>query len=180
MDNSLQTAPSSTLRCEGCYTEVGIDDIYCTNCGYPLKGTVLEQKAFILKQNKFEFDLVAFNKRINKAGKTLYYLSGIFFLGAVLNFFSMKDDPDVLAVIVPSLILAALFLLLGEYSKKKTLACFISGLCLFIIVQVLNFINDPRIDFFYIILIIVIMTFLVMGIKSAIEIEKIKKENNIA
>jgi hypothetical protein len=180
MENSKSVTPAPIERCESCFTEIRNDDIYCANCGYPVRGTALEQKTFISKKNIANFDLVAFKKRINKAGNTLFCLAGIFLLGGLINFFSMKDDPNVLAVVVPSLMLAVLFLLLGEYSKKKTLACFISGLCLFIIVQLLNILNDPKIDFLYIILIVVIIVFLVMGIKSAIDIEKIKKEHNIA
>jgi hypothetical protein len=110
----------------------------------------------------------------------LFYLSGIFALTGIISFFRLKDNPDVLAVVIPNVILAVLFLLLGEYSKKKTLAAFISGLCLSIIFLIINIMETARIDLFYIIFIPVVVVFLIMGIKSAIEIEKIKKENNIA
>jgi hypothetical protein len=180
MGKLLQPIPPAVERCEACFTTISDDDIYCANCGYPLKGTALEQKTFIFKQNKVDFDLIAFKKRINKAGSTLFYLSGFFILAGIYNFLSKKDDPDVLALVIPNLILGILFLLLGEYSKKKMLACFISGLCLFIIIEILLFVADPNFDLAYDVFVVVILVYLIRGIKSAIEIEKIKKENNIA
>jgi hypothetical protein len=180
MENSPNMVSPSIARCEGCYREVGNDDIYCTHCGYPIKGSASEQKAFISREIKAGFDKVAFKNRINKAGNMLFYLSGIFALTGIISFFGMRDNPDILAVVVPNIILAVLFLLLGEYSRKKTLAAFISGLCLSIIFLIINIIETARIDLFYIIFIPVVVVFLIMGIKSAIEIEKIKKEHNIA
>jgi len=49
-----------------------------------------------------------------------------------------------------------------------------------VIVQVLIFINDPEVIDTGIIIKIVIIGFLVKGIKSAVEVERIKNENNIA
>jgi hypothetical protein len=181
MEDPFYFAPPPIVRCEACFVVVGIDDVYCANCRYPLKGTVAEKSTFLEKQNKADFDLVAFKKRINKAGNTLFYLSGLFILAAVVNFFSMKADPDVLAVVIPDIVLAVLFLLLGEYSKKKNLACFISGLSLFVIVQILEVLDDPAmVDLYYIVFVIIVVLFLIRGIKSAIGMEKIKKEHNIA
>ena len=179
MDNSQSFSPISVSRCDACFKEIGNDDVYCANCGYPLKGTALEQNAFIYKQNKADFDLVAFKKRIDKAGRTLFYLSGIFILGTILNFFEMKDKPGVAGVVIPGFILGAIFLLLGEYSKKKMLACFISGLCLFVIIQLINIFNNPEFDLLYTVFVVAIIVYLVLGIKSSIEIEKIKKEHNL-
>jgi len=176
----MENVPSdSIVRCEGCYKEAAIDDAYCTACGYPIKGTPLQQKIFVSRQIKAEFDVVKFKRRVSKAGSTLYYLAGIFILGACLSFFSKKDDPNVLAIVLPEVILAVLFLVLADYSKKKTLACFISGLCLFVITELLGIAAGTQISLLYMILVIVIIGFLVLGIKSAIEIERIKKENNI-
>ena len=95
----------------------------------------------------------------------------------LLRFFKLKDDPEVLGKVIPYLILGVVFLLLGEYSKKHTLACFISGLCLFVIVQVLNLFQNPDLNLYSFLIMALVIGFLIMGIKSAIEIEKIKKQN---
>jgi hypothetical protein len=179
MENSLSVPTIPIERCAACFTNVVNDDVYCSNCGYPLKGSAQEQRDFIAKQHTINVDIAVVNKRVRAAGNTLYYLSGIFILSGIINFFISKDDPDVAAIVIPIFILAILFLVLGEYSKKKPLACIISGLALYAIVQVLSFIDNPANIAHGIIIKIIIIGFLIKGVKSAIEIEKIKKENNI-
>jgi len=180
----MPPAPPPILRCAACFKEIANDDIFCAHCGYPIKGTTVEQSAFITKQNKIDFYKSEINKRakdrINKAGNTLFWLAGLFFLCAVIAFFILKDNPEVLAVVIPYLVLGIAFLVLGDYSKKKTLACFVSGLCLYIIVQTIDFFQNPNLNLFSFLIVAIIITFLILGIKSAVEIEKIKKENNIS
>jgi hypothetical protein len=179
MGNQMPPAPPPIIRCEACFKEVVENDVYCSSCGYPLKGALHEQQAFVSKINKADFDLVAFKKRIKKAGRALFYLSGIFIAGAIFSLFKMKDDPDITAISIRGFIIGAIFLVLAEYSKKKMLACFISGLCLFVIVQLINILSNPEFDLYYAVFIVAIIVYLVIGIKSAIEIEKIKKEHNL-
>jgi len=180
----MPPAPPPILRCDACFKEIANDDIFCAHCGYPIKGTKVEQSAFITKQNKIDFYKSGINKRtrerINKAGNTLFWLAGLFFLSATISFFVLKDNPEVLAVVIPYLVLGIVFLILGDYSKKKTLACFISGLCLYIIVQAIDLVQNPRLNLYSFLIMAIIITFLILGIKSAVEIEKIKKENNLS
>jgi len=181
MENKIAPSTETILRCDACFTEIGTDDVYCANCGYPTKGTAAEQAKFISKKNRVDVATVELTQRVtkslNKAGRTLYYLSGLFILGGIIAFFKLKDDPEVLGKVIPYLILGVVFLLLGEYSKKHTLACFISGLCLFVIVQVLNLFQNPDLNLYSFLIMALVIGFLIMGIKSAIEIEKIKKHN---
>ncbi|OIQ64331.1 hypothetical protein GALL_541180 [mine drainage metagenome] len=174
----------SIVRCDACFKEIENDNVFCANCGYPLRGTKAEQVAFIKNQNQADFDADELknriNKRIKKAGNTLFWLAGVFFLCAAIAFFVLKDNPEVLAVVIPYIVLGVVFLLLGDYSKKKTLACLISGLCLYIIVQAIDLVQNPHFNLFSFIIIAIIITFLTLGVKSAFEIEKIKKENNIS
>jgi hypothetical protein len=178
MDDSI-AVPLST-KCDACYHEVVNDDVFCANCGYPLKGTALEQRQFIGLREVKDIDLSFANKEIRKAGYTLFYISGLFALGGIIVFFTNKDNEGVTGMVVPIFILSILFLLLGEYSKKKPLACIISGICLYAIVQVLEMIGDPASIARGFIGKIIIIGFLIKGVKSAMAAEKIKKENNIA
>jgi len=177
----MPPAPPPTKRCGGCYKEVKDDDVYCTNCGYPLKGTTIAQSAFLSKINKQDFDLIAFKKRADRAGRTLYFLASLFILGALIGFIREKDNPDALPIVLTNIILGALFLLFGDYSKKKPLICFVCGFCLFILMELMFFLQNFNANFniINIIYVTVILVFLVLGIRSAIDIEKIKKENNI-
>ncbi len=83
-------------------------------------------------------------------------------------------------IIITYVVLITLFVFLGFFSRKKPLAGIVSGLCLYVIVQAINAITSPVTLFSGIIVKILIIGYLVNGIKSAIEIEKFKKEHNIA
>ncbi len=180
----MPPAPPPIPRCDACFKEIENDDVFCAYCGYPIKGTKVEQSAFILKQNKIDYYKAEIKKkvenRIDKGATTLFCLSGLFILAAIIGFFKLQDNPQVLAFVIPYLILGIIFLLLGEYSKKKPLMCFVSGLCLYIIAELYDISERPQASPLGIITIFIIIVFLVLGIKSAVEIEKIKKENNIS
>jgi len=180
MENSLPTSNDPVNQCAACYKTVSNDDVYCINCGYPLKGSEKDQKYFIQKRDFAEIDMVSFNKQLKNAANTLYYLAGVFVFYGIIIFFLKKDDPDVLAMVIPNLILAIVFLALGGYTHKKPLACIVSGLCLYVIVQILFIIDNPTNLAYGIIVKIIIIGYMIKGIKGAIEIEKIKKEYNIA
>ncbi|HVV54108.1 MAG TPA: zinc ribbon domain-containing protein [Mucilaginibacter sp.] len=176
----LTTTPSNeTHLCDSCFSPVGADDQFCPHCGYPLKGTPEEQKTFKSKQIVNSIDMADYQKKLRIAANTLYYLCGIFILAAIVLFFVHKDEDQVLAYVIPNLILAVIFLLLGAFTKKQPLACVISGLCLYVIVQVLNAMVDIKTLFSGIYIKIFIILFLIRGIKSAIEVDRIRKESNL-
>ena len=176
----LTTTPIATLRCETCYKDVSIDDAFCQSCGYPLKGTDQEQKDFRLQHDFRNIDLFAYDGKVKKAANALYYLSGIFVVSGLIIYLTNKDAENAMAVLITNLILAMIFLALGGYSKKKPLACIISGLCLYAIIVILNAIVDPITIVSGIFFKIIVIGFLINGLKSALEIEKIKKENNLS
>nr|WP_067058316.1 hypothetical protein [Mucilaginibacter sp. L294] len=178
MDDSLTIAQPKE-RCASCFNEIVNDDVYCTNCGYPIKGTEHEQRVFLSQNEVNNIDYNVYNDKVKRAGNSLYYLAGFALLGAIISFFTKQDDPNVLAYTLPSLILAVLFLVLGSYSKKKPLACIVSGLVLYLIVQILLIIDNPVNIASGIIVKIIIIGYLINGIKSALELEKFKKEHNI-
>jgi len=180
MENVIPAEAKADEFCYACASKVVNDDVYCTSCGYPLKGSEFDQRTFMARQQNVHIDMAEFNQKIRRAGNTLYYLAGLFVVFALVSFAVNKDNPNVLGIVIPLFILAALFLALGAYSRKKPLACLVSGLALYIIVQVLLAISNPINLASGIIWKILIIGYLINGIKSAIEIEKIKKENNIA
>ena len=168
--------------CDKCYTQVDPDDQFCNSCGYPLKGTKEEKENFRPIPVKPGLNRKEYEKWLTDAANTLYYLTGAFVLGGVILFYKVKDEPDVLGYVLPNIILAIVFLALGGYAHKNPLACIISGLVLYIIIQIIDIIADP-VSFASPVTIaikIAIIAFLVKGIKSAIEGEKLRKDNNLA
>ena len=177
--SSLQPPAPPIYKCAACFTVVNDADIHCTACGYPLKGTAIDQTAFIANHKNLNVDFVNYSKAIKKAGRTLFYLSAIFAISGIYNFFVSKDDPDVILIVVPLIVLAITFLLLGEFSKKKPLACIIVGIGLYGIVQILDLIGDPASIARGIFGRVVIIILLINGLESALDVEKIKKEHHI-
>jgi hypothetical protein len=159
-------------KCEACNATVMANDTYCLNCGYPLKGSSLEQKAFIAKRD----NVSAINNRLHSAANALYYLAGVFVFSGLVTLTLRKKDPDVLSLVMPMLILAILFLILGALCKKAPLACTLVGFCVFIAVQVFNFFNNPAALAYGIIIKVIVLAYLIKSIKSAFDLEKIKKQ----
>jgi hypothetical protein len=177
----ITTSPSNQAAlCDSCYTIINPEDHFCNNCGYPLKGTEEEKKNFRITHIPPAFNRREYDKKLQNAANTLYYLTGVFVVSGLILFFQNKDEPDVLSYVLPNLILAMVFLVLGGYTRKKPLACIISGFALYIIIQILNAITDPKTLASGIFIKIIIIGFLIKGIKSAIEVDRIKKENNVA
>jgi hypothetical protein len=179
MDSPTNQSSQISL-CDSCFTRVDPDDRFCNSCGYPLKGTKEEKEKFRPIPIKPVLNRREYEKRLRGAANTLYYLTGVFVLGGAILFFQVKDEPDVLGYVLPNIILAIVFLALGGYAHKKPLACITSGLVLYIIIQVLNIVNDPEsfISPITLVIKIAIIGFLIKGIKSAIEGEKLRKDNN--
>ena len=91
-----------------------------------------------------------------------------------------SNDETMTAEVIANFILAAIYVVLGEYSKKKPLACLICGLALYAIVFLLNAIADPVTIAKGIIVKILIVGYLIHGIKATMEAEKLKKEYNLS
>jgi len=181
MDITTNPADGTAL-CNSCFTKVEMEDQFCNHCGYPLKGTEQEKANFKATPVAHALNRRDYEKRLQNATNTLYYLTGVFVLGGMILFFQNKDESDVLRYVLPNLILAIVFLVLGGYTHKKPLACIISGFVLYIIIQILTIISYPEsfVSPIVIIVKIVIIGYLVKGIKSAIEVDRMKEGNNIA
>jgi hypothetical protein len=180
MDNIISQFNKVCL-CESCYTRVDPEDQFCNHCGYPLKGTEDEKRNFKPIFTDPTLNRRDYDKRLQNAANTLYYLTGVFVLSGIIVFFQTRNGPDGLDEILASIFLGMIFLALGGYTHKKPLASVMSGLALYIIIQILNIIADPEsfISPITLVIKIVIIGFLIKGVRSAIEIEKIKKENNL-
>ena len=173
----METSLSHPEFCSSCNTLTLNNEAYCQNCGFPLLGSEKEQQDFLLTREIAQIDLDGYQQKIIKARNWFYYLAGLFTVFGIFVFFKNKDSEEVLALAIPQFILGIVFLVLGSYSIKKPLACIVSGLSLYIIVQILIAIQSPISIASGIILKIIIIGVLIRGVKSAIEIEKIRKEH---
>jgi len=179
--NGILKPINPTIYCYACASKIDIDDQFCNSCGCPAYGTSEEKEKFRTAHLKSIFKGRDYEKRIKQATNTLYWLTGAIVLEDAILFFDIKDEPDVLNYVLPDIILAMVFLALGGYANKKPLACIISGLVLYIIIQLLNVITDPAsfVSPIALVIKVAIIAFLINGVKSALEVDKIKKRNNI-
>ena len=177
MDTGLISIPA---KCSVCGNTVNAQDQFCTNCGLPLKGTEEEQKKFLSARHFKQRQMHYLAKKIKNAQTTLFVLAGLFFVIGMLYYFIGGQNDLSFAALIQSLILAAVFLALGGWAKSKPVVALISGLVLFVLVQLIAIFGDPTNIGKGIIIKILVIVFLVRGLQSAIEAEKIKKEHNLS
>lgn len=167
-------------KCRACGNAVNGHDQFCTSCGFPLRGTDEEQNVFISARHFRKSQVQTLHKKIKNAQTTLFVLAGLFAVIGVAYYFISGQNDLGFAVMITNLILAAVFLALGGWAKNKPVVALISGLVLFILVQLISIIEDPTNIVRGIIIKALVIVYLVKGLQSAIEAEKIKKEHNIS
>lgn len=154
-------------------------DIFCNTCGYPLQGTQQQQESFISNRVVKEINLVDLKKKIESARNSLYIITAVLGIFGLFGLFFTKDEDDLFYSLITYVILVGAFLAFAVWSKTKPASALISGLSLYVIVQILNAVNDPTTIFSGIIFKILIIAYLVKGIIALLEVDKIKKELNI-
>jgi len=175
MEEISTQSTAATVVCDACYKQVNNDDAFCDSCGYPLKGSEREQNYFKAERSNKEIDLESANKKIETAGKTMYWIAGLTFLSGIIFYFMNKDS----ALLIVNIILTGIYLALGAWSKTKPVAAIISGLSLYALLFIINAVTNPLTIASGIIIKIIIIGYFIKGLKSAIEAEKLKKELNI-
>lgn len=167
-------------KCRACGININEQDQFCTSCGFPLKGSEVEQELFLGNRRYKQHQMHDLRRKIKNAQTTLFVLAGLFFILGILFYFISGQNDLSFAALIQNLILAGIFLSLGGWAKSKPVVALISGLVLFILVQLIAIVEDPANIVKGIIIKILVIVYLVRGLQSAIEAEKIKKEHNLS
>ncbi len=154
-------------------------DIFCNTCGFPLQGTPQQQDAFIANRVVKEIDLVDLKKKVESARNSLYIITAFLGISGLFGLFFIEDDNNLFYYLISYVILVGAFLAFAVWSKTKPTSALISGLSLYVIVQLLSAIADPSSLFSGIIFKVLIIAYLIKGIIAVLEVDKIKKELNI-
>ena len=109
----------------------------------------------------------------------MYVLAVLSLIIGAVYYGVTSEVKNSMAVLITYLVLAALYVGLAVWSKKQPLPAMISGLALYIIVQLLGMIDDPTSIVKGIIFKIVITVYLVKAVRSAADAQRIKKELNL-
>lgn len=169
--------PNDSL-CNSCYKPFTLSDTFCNNCGFPLQGTKEEKDSHIANRTVKEIDLIELQRSVESACNSLYWIAGFIGLSTVVTYFIAASE-DQFTLLIMNVILVGAFLGFAVLGKTRPTAAMISGLSLYLIIQVLNLIADPATIFSGIIFKIGIIFYLIKGIKAVLEADKIKKELNI-
>ncbi|MEP6750616.1 MAG: hypothetical protein ABJB86_22960, partial [Bacteroidota bacterium] len=84
-----------------------------------------------------------------------------------------------LGILITNAAVAVIFLLLGIWAGKKPLAAIISGIVLYGVIILIGVVQNPSSLFSGIILKILVISYLIKGLISAREADKIKQQHNI-
>jgi hypothetical protein len=179
--NEAQLFPAAEAahQCKCCFEKINEADQFCQACGYPLKGSDAEQQIFIYRRGFKKADLHEHDKKIKKAGTTLYVLAGVFLLYGLIYFFIGRTQDTSSGILITNAAVAVIFLLLGAWAGKKPVASIISGIILYAVIILIGAIEDPASPFKGIIFKIIVISYLIKGLVSTQEAEKIKKQHNI-
>jgi len=177
----LQPLPVAafTPECKCCFGKINEADQFCQACGFPLKGSDEEQSQFFYNRNYQHMEMDGLKKKVQSARTTLYVLAGYFLLAGLVLFAMNKSNDSAAGMLISNAVVAVIFLALGIWADKKPVASIISGMVLYILVILMSIFQDPTNIIKGIILKIIIISYLVKGLMSALEAEKIRKQYNI-
>lgn len=165
--------------CNGCMAEYAPLDAFCNTCGFPIQGTEREQELHHSERSVKEIELIDLEEKVENARKSLFWVAGLCGISFLFTAFKGSSGADQTADMIVTLILIAAFLGLGLLAKRKASTALISGLSLYVILNLLIAIVDPISIFSGIIVKIIIIGYLIKGIKAVIEADNLKKELNI-
>jgi hypothetical protein len=164
--------------CNSCYRPFLPSDTYCNNCGFPFQGSQEEKDHHIANRTVKEIDLTDLKRSVESACNSLFWIAGFIGLSTIFIFFTAAEE-DQFSLLIMNVILVGAFLAFGILGRTKPTTAMISGLSLYVIIQILNLIADPATILKGIIFKVGIIIYLIKGIKAVLEADKIKKELNI-
>ncbi len=121
-----------------------------------------------------EFSLKGYDKSIKNARLALFAVAAMQVLFGIIIGVSQGGD-GALYTIVISIIVAAIFIALGLWSKSKPYTAIVTGLIVFVSLHLIEAIFDPSTIKNGIIMKIVVIVYLVKSINDAREAQEMKK-----
>ena len=116
-----------------------------------------------------------YNKHVNQARNTMFIIAGVQILSGLISTFRVTPDA-LIYVWAEVLIIAAVFVVLGLWTKKKPYSAIIGALILYALFIILNAVIDINSIYKGILFKIMIIVFLVKGINDAREAQRMQDE----
>jgi hypothetical protein len=179
MENQISGNGGHQLHCAACSSSIREEDFFCEHCGFPIKAAAEEREAFINNRNVKAFELSEMQRKIKNASTSIFVIGGFTALLAIVLYFTTHDDQTGLVLSLVNLIVAGIYLSLGFWCRSEPVAAIISALSLYVLLWVIAIIENPLSIASGIIIRIAIIIYLVKGLTSAFEAQKIKKAHNL-
>lgn len=136
-----QITISDPSKCYYCKSSGLTDaDKFCPNCGFPQRGTQPDMKRFIWNINNKHQLLEDQKKAVKKARNILFGLAILFAVFSILLGLISGFD---IGVLITNLMIAAVYLGLGLWSRKNPFPAILTGFFLYITLLVINAVIDP-------------------------------------
>lgn len=174
--------PESNLpkpHCKACAAKINEDDFFCQSCGFPIKAPAEERDAFINNRDYKAYELSLMQKQVKSASTSIFVIGVFTALAGIFYYFTLPEEQKPLVTMILNLLIAGIFIALGFWCKEQPVAAIISALSLYTILLILIMINDPMSILKGIIFKIIIIVYLLKGLNSAFESQKIKKTYNL-
>lgn len=168
----LMEVPQSIIlqsECKHCETPVKEDHSFCSECGFPLKGSDQDVAKFYAKRVMDKRKTNNAHEKIKAARKTLFIIAAII---TVFGFFIYYKTQDLVPLII-NLVVSVVYVVLGVWSKQRPLIALILGLLLYLTLIIITAIADPLTLVAGILWKILIIGYLAKGIYSASSINKV-------
>ncbi|MBV7268788.1 hypothetical protein [Winogradskyella luteola] len=167
MENEI-SIETKEPTCSICKTAMDTEEIYCSECGFPEKGTDKEVAQFHARRAMENNQHMDADKKIKSARNVLYVMAGITLVFGIISFFNNQD----IAVLVTNVILGVIYLALGSWTSQKPLVAILLGLLLYLTTVIISAILLPETLIKGIIFKIIIIAYLGKGVYSASSIKK--------
>ncbi len=167
----LMEIPQSIIlqsECKHCETPAKEEASFCSECGYPIKGSDQDIAKFYAKRVMDKRKTDNAYEKIKSARKTLFIIAGII---TVFGFFIYYKTEDIVPLSI-NLVVSIVYVVLGFWSKQRPLIALILGLLLYLTLIIITAIADPLTLVAGIIWKILIIGYLAKGIYSASSINK--------
>lgn len=168
----LSTSDKESINCSLCTTLSLSEANYCTHCGYPVGGDRDTKELFESYYKVKRGDLESAIATTRKATKTLFIIAVVILVYNTVLGLGANNK----AIIAGGIITAIVFTGLALWSKTKPFTAIASALLVYITLLLIDAAADPSSIVSGIIIKIIIISYLVSGIKSALEAQHIQEE----
>lgn len=165
MESSAAIIPQKQI-CQCCKYEVGENDSFCNNCGFPLHGTDEEKGKFIGQYLTQKNAKVEIESQVKSARTTLFVVAGLTVLGGLLST-ATNNEGDGGIILIASIVIAAIFCGLAFWSNKNPFGALLTGLIMYISLILLSVIEDPMELVRGIIVKVIIISYMIKGVVGA-------------